>query len=90
MANQLKKFLVFMAMAMLVMGYAVSAARLLSELPIEISGTLDAGPIKGSGTTKPPLSGCLKVANGVLVCGSVGPPIEGSIEIPLANDQTGN
>uniref|UniRef100_A0A803LQU5 Uncharacterized protein n=1 Tax=Chenopodium quinoa TaxID=63459 RepID=A0A803LQU5_CHEQI len=80
MAPQLTKSLVFLAMTMFVMAYAVSGARNLVDLPVTVTVSADAGVVRASGTTKSPMNGCLN-ADGLAVeaCGSMGPPIEGHV-----------
>ncbi|KMT12194.1 hypothetical protein BVRB_5g101410 [Beta vulgaris subsp. vulgaris] len=93
MVNQLKKSLVSIAMVMLVMAYAVSAARILATLPADVTWTVEVGPVKLQ--AQEGLAGCANVADpaNVEACGSVGPPIKAHLKTPLASDlpgQTGN
>ncbi|KNA16185.1 hypothetical protein SOVF_091460 [Spinacia oleracea] len=76
MAQQLKKSLVLMAMAMLVMALAVSAARLLDEqLPtVPVDQDTEVASIHGN-----TMNGCLNVkAQGAKPCGNLTTPAVGS------------
>uniref|UniRef100_A0A803LQU3 Uncharacterized protein n=1 Tax=Chenopodium quinoa TaxID=63459 RepID=A0A803LQU3_CHEQI len=80
MAPQLTKSLVFLAITMFVMAYAVTAARNLDEFPVLVTVDADVGLVRAAGTTKSPMNGCLNVdALAVEACGSMGPPIEGHV-----------
>ncbi|KMT12185.1 hypothetical protein BVRB_5g101320 [Beta vulgaris subsp. vulgaris] len=85
MANQLKKSLVFMAMAMLVMAYTVSAARLLADVPAKVEGTAQVGTIEVQGHED--LSGCVTAGDplNVKACGSLTKPTETTLQTPDGN-----
>ena len=80
MANHLKKSMVLMIMAMLVMAVVVSAVRNLDEI---LRVNVDGGVVSINGTLGNPTSGCLNVkVIGVKPCGSVTAP---GLTVPKEN-----
>lgn len=82
----LKKSLFVIAVTMLAMALAVSAARRLdNELPVNLTVTkAKVGAVEIQGTTQPPMNGCVGVPKAKLeACRSVGPPNEDQITTPL-------
>ena len=67
MGQQLKKFMMFLAISMLVMAYGISASRSLVE------GNLKTDIVNITGTTEPQIQGCVNSTfPNVEACGSLG------------------